>query len=182
MKEEKESFEQISSQMKAQFSAQLDKMPQLSKQLEEISSIPVRLDKLIEKIEKSNTRLASDVSSALKEVTKGIKSTPAIIGGGGGGGVIQTTPSWMKLTGLIGILIIALACIFNVVTYFFPKEEKIVPVETVIETPSLEPAPVKENKSSTPSEVQQNQENGNTVANTEQQNPSQSPDNNNPHP
>lgn len=182
LKEEKESFEQISSQMKAQFSAQLDKMPQLSKQLEEISSIPVRLDKLIEKIEKSNTRLASDVSSALKEVTKGIKSTPAIIGGGGGGGVIQTTPSWMKLTGLIGILIIALACIFNVVTYFFPKEEKIVPVETVIETPSPEPAPVEENKSSTPSEVQQNQENGNTVANTEQQNPPQSPENNNPHP
>ena len=182
LKEEKESFEQISSQMKAQFSAQLDKMPQLSKQLEEISSIPVRLDKLIEKIEKSNTRLASDVSSALKEVTKGIKSTPAIIGGGGGGGVIQTTPSWMKLTGLIGILIIALACIFNVVTYFFPKEEKIDPVETVIETPSPEPAPVEENKSSTPSEVQQNQENGNTVANTEQQNLSQSPDNNTPHP
>ena len=133
LKEEKESFEQISSQMKAQFSVQLDKMPQLSKQLEEISSIPVRLDKLIEKIEKSNTRLASDVSSALKEVTKGIKSTPAIIGGGGGGGVIQTTPSWMKLTGLIGILIIALACIFNVVTYFFPKEEKVVPVESVVE-------------------------------------------------
>lgn len=182
LKEEKESFEQISSQMKAQFSTQLDKMPQLSKQLEEISSIPVRLDKLIEKIEKSNTRLASDVSLALKEATKGIKSTPAIIGGGGGGGVIQTTPSWMKLTGLIGILIIALACIFHVVTYFFPKEEKIVPVETVIETPSPEPAPVEENKSSTPSEVQQNQENGNTVANTEQQNPSQSPDNNNPHP
>ena len=182
LKEEKESFEQISSQMKAQFSAQLDKMPQLSKQLEEISSIPVRLDKLIEKIEKSNTRLASDVSLALKEATKGIKSTPAIIGGGGGGGVIQTTPSWMKLTGLIGILIIALACIFNVVTYFFPKEEKIVPVETVIETSSPEPAPVEENKSSTPSEVQQNQENGNTVANTEQQNLSQSPDNNTPHP
>lgn len=182
LKEEKESFEQISSQMKAQFSAQLDKMPQLSKQLEEISSIPVRLDKLIEKIEKSNTRLASDVSSALKEVTKGIKSTPAIIGGVGGGGVIQTTPSWMKLTGLIGILIIALACIFNVVTYFFPKEEKIVPVETVMETPSPETAPVEESKSSTPSEVQQNQENGNTVANTEQQNPPQIPENNNPHP
>ena len=182
LKEEKESFEQISSQMKAQFSAQLDKMPQLSKQLEEISSIPVRLDKLIEKIEKSNTRLASDVSSALKEVTKGIKSTPSIIGGGGGGGVIQTTPSWMKLTGLIGILIIALACIFNVVTYFFPKEEKVVPVETIIETPSPEPAPVEEHKSSTPTDVQQNQENGSTVANTEQQNPSQSPDNNNPHP
>lgn len=182
LKEEKESFEQISSQMKVQFSAQLDRMPQLSKQLEEISSIPVRLDKLIEKIEKSNSRLAADLSSALKDVTKGIKSTPTVIGGYNGGGVIQTTPSWMKLSGLIGILIIALACIFNVVTYFFPKEEKIVPVETVIESSSPEPARVEEHKSSTSSEIQQNQQNGNTVANTEPQNPSQNPDNDTPFP
>lgn len=180
LKEEKESFEQVSSQIKAQFNAQLDRMPQLSKQLEEISSIPVRLDKLIEKMEKSNSRLASDVSSALKEVTRGIRSTPAVIGGSNENGVVQTTPSWMKLTGLIGIVIIALACIFNVVIYFFPKEEKVAPVETVIETQSLDLSPVEENKSSNPSAARQNSETGSTQTTSEKEDLSQLVTNRNP--
>lgn len=49
LKSERESFEQFTNDLKAQFSAQMTQMPQLSEQLEEISAIPVRLDKLIEK-------------------------------------------------------------------------------------------------------------------------------------
>lgn len=154
LKEEKESFEQISSQIRTQFSAQLDKMPQLSRRLEEISTIPGRLDKLIDKIEKSNSKLASEVSMSLRDAIKGIKSYN---GGGsdGNGAVLQTTPNWMKITGLIGILIIALVCIFDVVTYFYPKEEKIAPVETVIPIPASEP--IKENKDSIKSIPQKHQ-------------------------
>ncbi len=63
LKSERESFEQFTNDLKAQFSAQMTQMPQLSEQLEEISAIPVRLDKLIEKIEMSNIRLANDIST-----------------------------------------------------------------------------------------------------------------------
>lgn len=147
LQEEKESFEQLNNQIKAQFSAQLDRMPQLAKQLEEITAIPVRLDKLIEKIEKSNSRLAADISSSLKQTLQTAKVTAQLSGGNGGGSYIpgSTTPTWMKFTGWCAIVIIALACIFNVVTYFFPKEQTvsieqstIVPTETIpqIEVPA----------------------------------------------
>ena len=181
LNEEKESFEKISSQIKAQFNVQLDKMPQISKQLEEISVIPKRLDKLIEKIENSNSRLATDVSSTLKDAIKGIKYTPTVFNGVNGGGINPTTPSWMKVTALIGILIIALACIFNVVTYFFPKEEKVVPVETVNETSVPKLAPVQENNNPTPSADPQIQENSNTEVTPEKQNPSQNTNNSDLH-
>ena len=67
LKSERESFEQFTNDLKAQFSAQMTQMPQLSEQLEEISAIPVRLDKLIEKIEMSNIRLANDISQSIKQ-------------------------------------------------------------------------------------------------------------------
>ncbi len=143
LQQEKESFEKLNNQIKAQFSAQLDKMPQLAKQLEEITAIPVRLDKLIEKIEKSNARLAADIASSLKQTLQTAKVTAQLSGGNGGGNYVtgSTIPSWMKFTGWCAIVIIALACIFNVVTYFFPKEQAVVveqpaiaPVETVPQT------------------------------------------------
>lgn len=137
LQQEKESFEQINSQIKTQFNAQLDRMPQLSKQLEEISAIPVRLDKLIEKIEKSNARLASDVSNSLKHTLQTARVNAQL----GGGTVIagSNTPVWMKLTGWSAIVIIALACIFNVVIYFFPKETPVVTEQpiTQLEQPSI---------------------------------------------
>lgn len=139
LQQEKESFEQLNNQIKAQFSDQLDRMPQLTKQLEEITAIPVRLDKLIEKIEKSNARLASDIANSLKQTLQTAKVTAQLSGGNGDGNYVigTTTPTWMKFTGWCAIVIIALACIFNIVTYFLPKEQgvvveqsAIVPVET----------------------------------------------------
>lgn len=125
LQQEKESFEQLNNQIKAQFSAQLDKMPQLAKHLEEITAIPVRLDKLIEKIEKSNSRLASDIANSLKQTLQTARVNAQLSGGNGESTYISgpSTPMWMKLTGWCAIVIIALACVFNVVTYFFPKEQ-----------------------------------------------------------
>lgn len=120
LQQEKESFEQLNSQIKAQFSAQLDKMPQLAKQLEEITAIPVRLDKLIEKVEKSNSKLTADILLALRQSLQTAKL------GGDGGGIIgpgrPLIPTWMKYTGVSALVIIAIACIFNVIVYLFPKE------------------------------------------------------------
>ncbi len=122
LEDEKEAFERFMTQINAQFSAQMSHMPQLAKQLEEISSIPVRLDKLIDKVEKSNAKLASDISFALKQSIQTAKVTAQL---GGDGGTIITgpsMPSWMKWTAISALVIIAVACIFNVITYFVPKE------------------------------------------------------------
>lgn len=123
LEDEKEAFERFMTQMNAQFSAQMSHMPQLAKQLEEISSIPVRLDKLIDKMEKSNAKLASDISFALKQSMQTNKVTAHI--SGEEGTIIATgesMPSWMKWTVISALVIITVACIFNVVVYFFPKE------------------------------------------------------------
>lgn len=125
LEEEKEAFERFMTQMNAQFSAQMSRMPQMAKQLEEISSIPVRLDKLIDKIESSNARLASDISRSLTQMTQSIRESQNYRGVAANGEVVvapSSIPSWMKYTGVISIVVIALACIFNVVTYFFPLD------------------------------------------------------------
>lgn len=126
LEDEKEAFERFMTQLNAQFSAQMSHMPQLAKQLEEISSIPVRLDKLIDKMEKSNAKLASDISFALKQSMQTNKVTAHIRGEEGT--IIATgesMPSWMKWAVISALVIIAVACIFNVVVYFFPKETQI---------------------------------------------------------
>ena len=125
LEEEKEAFERFMTQMNAQFSAQMSRMPELAKQLEEISSIPVRLDKLIDKIETSNTKLASEITRTLTQATQSMRDTQQYSGIESNGEVIvapSSIPTWMKYTGVISILVIAMACIFNVVTYFFPLD------------------------------------------------------------
>lgn len=144
LEDENDSFERFMTQMNAQFSVQMSHMPQLAKQLEEISSIPVRLDKLIDKVEKSNTKLASDISFALNQSiqTSQMMALPT----GNGDTVItgSSMPSWMKWTAVSALIIIASACIFNVVVYFFPKQTPVQPqppyVETVLDTPISTPA------------------------------------------
>lgn len=125
LEDEKEAFERFMTQMNAQFSAQMSHMPQLSKQLEEISSIPVRLDKLIDKVEKSNAKLASDISSALKQSMQSDKVTTQLSGDGGTVIAGPSMPSWMKWTAISALVVIAAACIFNVLIYFFPKDTPI---------------------------------------------------------
>lgn len=138
LQQEKESFEQLNTQIKAQFSAQLDRMPQLAKQLEEITAIPVRLDKLIDKIEKSNYRLASDISGSLKQTLQTASVNAQLNGGNGDFNYVSEgmTPMWMKLTGWCAIVIIAMACVFNVVIYFLPKEQPVV-LEQVASTATI---------------------------------------------
>lgn len=139
LEDEKEAFERFMTQMNAQFSAQMSNMPQLAKQLEEISSIPVRLDKLIDKVEKSNAKLASDISFALKQSMQTAKVTAQLSSDGGTVIAGPSMPSWMKWTAISALIIIAAACIFNVVVYFFPKETPIQTQPTYIETVQADP-------------------------------------------
>lgn len=135
LEEEKDAFERFITQMNAQFSAQMSHMPQVAKQLEDISAIPARLDKLMEKIEKSNAKLASDISSALKQSIQTAKVT-AQLAAGESAPVIGATslPTWLKWTAISGVVIIAAAFSFNVIVYFFPKEASVHSQSTYVET------------------------------------------------
>lgn len=146
LEDEKSAFERFMTQINAQFSAQMSHMPQLAKQLEEISSIPVRLDKLIDKVEKSNTKLASDISFALNQ---SIQTSQMMAQPTRNGDTVITKSSmssWMKWTAVSALVIIASACVFNVVVYFFPKETPVQPqppyVKTVLDMPISTPAVV----------------------------------------
>lgn len=141
LEDEQEAFERFMAQINAQFSAQMSHMPQLAKQLEEISSIPVRLDKLIDKVEKSNAKLASDISSALKQSMQNAKVTTQLSSDGGTVYAGVSMPSWMKWTAISALIIIAAACVFNVVVYFFPKETSIQSQPAYLETVQADPVP-----------------------------------------
>ena len=112
--DEKDSFERLNRELRAQFSAELTQIPMLQKQLAEIAGIPAKLDKLIERMERSNSTLASQVSGTMTRTAKELttisskgESTPYAIP--------QMMPGWMKWTIVVAIILIALACISNTV-------------------------------------------------------------------
>lgn len=112
--DERESFERLNGELKAQFGAELNQIPMLQKQLAEIAVIPVKLDKLIDRMERSNSSLASQVSGTMTRTVKELTSVssrdmsspyanPPILSG------------WMKWTIVVSAVLIALACITNTV-------------------------------------------------------------------
>lgn len=138
LKDEAEAFERFMTEMNARFGAQMQHMPQLAKQLEQISAIPDSMDKLIDKMEKSIVRLASQISSALHQSMPTNGSVPLANHDGGSKDTTvaqqKSMPSWMRWTAISALVIIAGACVFNVVVYFFPKESQIQAPPANIET------------------------------------------------
>ena len=112
--DEKDSFERLNSELRAQFSAELTQIPMLQKQLSEIAGIPVKLDKLIERMERSNSTLASQVSGTMTRTAKEL-TTVSSKGESSPYAVPQMMPNWMKWTIGISVILIALACISNTV-------------------------------------------------------------------
>jgi len=112
--DEKDSFERLNSELRAQFSAELTQIPMLQKQLSEIAGIPVKLDKLIERMERSNSTLASQVSGTMTRTAKEL-TTVSSKGESSPYTVPQIMPGWMKWTIVVSVILIALACISNTV-------------------------------------------------------------------
>ena len=112
--DEKDSFERLNSELRAQFSAELTQIPMLQKQLSEIAGIPAKLDKLIERMERSNSTLASQVSGTMTRTAKEL-TTVSSKGESSPYAVPQMMPNWMKWTIVISVILIALACISNTV-------------------------------------------------------------------
>ena len=65
LKEEKNSFDEINEDLKAQFKDKIEEMPLLVDNIKEIAQIPGRLDRLVEKVEQSNANLAAKISDSL---------------------------------------------------------------------------------------------------------------------
>lgn len=122
--DEKETFEQISNDIKAQFSTQLNQIPMLEKKLGEISEIPAKLDKLISRIESSNSSLSSSVSLTMRNTAKEISSHAYNNGGNGSTPTIIVFTSWMRWTIVVSIILIAVACISNSVHSIFYSENR----------------------------------------------------------
>ncbi len=126
---EKEAFEQLSSEIKVQFSAQMDNMPQIAKRMDEISTIPAKLDRLIEKIERSNSQLVVDIARSIKQLqplnANSVGNEPV---------TRSTTPVWMKFTAWVAIVIIAIACVFNSVMVFIPTEKSEVSLQHPVQS------------------------------------------------
>ena len=112
--DERESFERLNGELRAQFGAELNQIPMLQKQLAEIAGIPVKLDKLIDRMERSNSTLASQVSGTMTRTAKEL-ITVSSKGEPSPYAVPQMMPGWMKWTIVVSVILIALACISNTV-------------------------------------------------------------------
>lgn len=111
---ERDSFEELHSDLLAKFNAEANEIPMLQKQLAEIAGIPAKLDKLIERMERSNSTLSSQVSDPMTRTVKGLttvssegESSPHVL--------TQMMPDWMTWTIVVSVILIALACISNTV-------------------------------------------------------------------
>ena len=132
------SMQEMISKQTEKLTLQMNQMPQVVQKLEEISAIPSKLDKLIDRIEKSNSGLA-------KQVSQSIRSIPVGKGGGQNSSsnnnmhIPESETSWLKWSFIIILAIIALACIANLTVNIISlrtNEANIETVEPVLTTTS----------------------------------------------
>lgn len=134
--DERESFERLNGELRAQFGTELNQIPMLQKQLAEIAGIPGKLDKLIDRMERSNSSLASQVSGTMTRTAKELTSVSSK-GESSPYSVQPMLPEWMKWTIVVSVVLIALACISNTVyNIWFASDSS--PIENTVEDVSEE--------------------------------------------
>lgn len=142
---ERESFENLNAELRTMFSAELNQIPMLQKQLAEIAGIPGKLDRLIDRMECSNSALASSVNGTMARTAKELTAasfhdeaspyaTPQVLSG------------WMKWTIVVSVILIALACISNTIYNIWFAEDNSPSVTATIDeaddTDSIMNAPI----------------------------------------
>lgn len=113
--DERESFERLNGELRTQFEAELNQIPMLQQQLAEIAGIPGKLDMLIDRIERSNSSLVSQVNGTMTRTAKEL-TTISLKGESSPYSVPSMLPRWMKWTIVVSVVLIALACTSNTVT------------------------------------------------------------------
>lgn len=142
IKQEKDAFEEVSNDIKTKFSAEIKQFPQLEKKLSEISVIPSKLDTLIDRMESSNAKLASNVSETMKQTSRELMKIHSIGSTSVSGTIGGSFPSWMKWTIVASAIIIALACVTNTVHSIVNTDNNYKTEElgsSVVDTTAVEP-------------------------------------------
>ena len=142
IKQEKDAFEEVSNDIKTKFSAEIKQFPQLEKKLSEISVIPSKLDTLIDRMESSNAKLASNVSETMKQTSRELMKIHSIGSTSVSGAISGSFPSWMKWTIVASAIIIALACVTNTVHSIVNTDNNYKTEElgsSVVDTTAVEP-------------------------------------------
>ena len=127
LKEEKESFEKLNEDIKAQFKERINEMPALVDNIKEIAQIPEHLDRLVEKVEQSNALLANKISESLnqtvqtisKTMTKNVPQRPVEIVASPS---VKMLPIWMNWTIIVTLIVIALSCVLSLAYNVLNKE------------------------------------------------------------
>lgn len=131
IKEERESFFSLNNDLLTKFNTELGHIPMLQKRLSDISEIPSKLDKLIDRMEKSNDRLVSSVSAKMDNTAEKIFKAYS---NAGHGGVVYNGgfPRWMRWVFLVSVIVVALSCVGNTVygIWFVGGKTETVSVET----------------------------------------------------
>lgn len=109
--EERASFEDANSAIKAQFRDQIGQLPMLQQRLIDITKIVPKLDELIRSVNQSNNNLSKNLEKTIKEISK--QKVSRGLSGSGNYSSSLAIPKWMKWTGLISVVLIMLACVSN---------------------------------------------------------------------
>lgn len=143
--DEKESFENLNVELRTMFSAELNQIPMLQKQLAEIAGIPGKLDQLIDRMECSNSALASSVNGTMVRTAKELTAA-SFHGEASPYATLQVLSGWMKWTIVVSVILIALACISNTINNIWFAEDNSPSVTATIseadDTDSIMNAPI----------------------------------------
>lgn len=114
--QQQDTFEKTSKRMSDKLTAAIEKMPKMESSLLEIAKIPAQLKKLIEKIDKSNQALATEVSNALEQGATGnlvVSEAGKVVRPA----VATGFPKWMRWTIFVSVVLIALMILTNFVLF-----------------------------------------------------------------
>lgn len=143
--DERESFENLNVELRTMFSAELNQIPMLQKQLAEIAGIPGKLDQLIDRMECSNSALASSVNGTMVRTAKEL-TTASFHDEASPYATSQVLSGWMKWTIVVSVILIALACISNTINNIWFAEDNSPSVTATIgeadDTDSIMNAPI----------------------------------------
>ena len=122
LQEEKDSFERVNKEISAQFNAQLSMLPMLESKLSEVSTIPSKIDSMIERLEHSNSMLYSNFVMSMAETIKKFSTSMKENGNVtvSSNGEVKPKSNWIIV---LCAILIAIACISNTVyTIWFSEK------------------------------------------------------------
>lgn len=107
-------MQEMISKQTEQLTIQLGQMPQLLQRLDAISSIPAKLDKLIDRIDASNNNLSKQISQTLKSIPMSRGDHGVKIIQSSGGDTDKHNPLLKRIT-FGTVVVIAFVCIANLI-------------------------------------------------------------------